>query len=246
MNQKQAWFPEISKGLFRLGDNIYSTFRMIQQLAHAVDWFKRDLSELMPYAQFPIKTPNGNYCGKVIKEKVKVLDPYTVQVSRKPLYFWDGPRGLAFWSEEYGYEIETGDGGEVIYDISGHFDLSGEIPANNPWPLYVPPHIYDSPADVDDYGFMPTVDFDDDNNTPVYSHGINIYVNEALITNEIIETYDFWNGLIKFKWPVNVDDKIEVTYLYEQVKAVIPDINLNPVYPEMLYSGEYDFVECIK
>ena len=86
----------------------------------------------------------------------------------------------------------------------------------------------------------------DPTSDPKYSHGIDIYVNEILIDNKWIETYDFWNGLIILKYALNPEDKIEITYLYEQIKAVIPDVNLNPIYPEQLNDPGTEFIECLK
>lgn len=238
MNQRQFWFPEITKGFFKHQRRFYSTFHMIAALGHAVDWYQNPA--------VPVKTERGHYCGKISKERVKIIDPYTVQVQHKPLYFWDGPRDPESYNEYYGYfkNIEGPDAGSV-FDTDSDISPSGDIIANNPWPRYVPPHLLDSPVCDEDYGFWPENEICV-SGEPAYSYGIDIYINQELVTNSIIETYDFWNGLIVFKHPINPEDVIEITYLYEQIKAVIPDVNLNPIYPEMPSSGENEFIECIK
>ena len=238
MNQRQFWFPEITKGFFKYQRRFYSTIPMIAALGHAVDWHQNP--------PVPVKTERGHYCGKISKERIKIIDPYTIQVQNKPLYFWDGPRDPDLYNENYGYSknIEGPDGG-TEFDADSTVSSSGEIVANNPWPRYIPPHLLDAPVCEEDYGFWPESEAHV-SGEPAYCHGIDIYINKVLVSNEIIETYDFWNGLIVFKHPINPEDVIEVTYLYEQVKAVIPDVNLNPIYPELPSNEETEFIECIK
>ena len=227
---KEAWFPQISEGYFKIGSTWYSSWRMIQAMGHAVDW--KDHNPSGDYvAPNAVLADDGYYCGKVVKEQADVISSNTIRVAKTPLFFWSGPRDRDDRNNFYGYPIKTD---APVYDFSGLYD------PENPWPRYIPPNLLDF---EDDYGFY---DYPTYNPYvwPGYSHGITIYRNKQLFDNSNIETYDLWNGLIVFNITINPDDLFEVTYLYEQRAAVIPNVNLNPLYPEQLNDPNVEFVEA--
>jgi len=87
------------------------------------------------------------------------------------------------------------------------------------YPDYVPYNIYDN------YHYAPLGwEF-----VSEYSYGINIYINDTIISNTIIEDWDCWNGNIKLSSSVNYTDSVNVTYLYRNMYYTMryPDTNPN-------------------
>lgn len=213
---RDGWFLSVTKGDFKVGNQIYETHRFVDSIAKTRDWY---VTSGPPFT--PCLSENGLYLGTVLKERATIVDHRTIQVSKTPLYFWSGPRTTTRDSI-YGYFPDETE--------SAGFD-TGEFPgADNPWPRYLPPYLIDWHY-RSEYSFYPSNPAAD----PSYSHGITIYKNGTRVSNSIIDTWDFWNGLIVFNDRIHPDDVIEVSYLYEQDKAPLGFLNLNPIYPEKLY-----------
>ena len=209
---REGWFLEITKGDFKVGSNIYSTHRYVDSLAKAKDWFNGT----------SCYTENNLFLGISVKERASVVDQRTIRIKHTPLYFWSGPRSSSVKDGDYAYA--------PIEDDSAGYDTGEYAGADNPWPRYIPPYLLDWHFRTE-YSFFPSAY----NAVPDYCYGISIYKNGNRMSNENIDTWDFWNGMIVFKDPIHADDIIEVTYLYEHNKAPLPFLNLNPIYGEKLH-----------
>jgi len=212
----ENWFLHVTKGSFKIGSDLYQTYRYVSSFGCAPDWFQN--------ASYPCFSDDGNTLMKVVKERAKIIDQRSISVRHIPIFFWSGARNSGDWSADYGYFASDA---SAVYD-TGEYDQP-----DNPWPRYIPPSLidYHTAANRRFYPANPLSD-------PKFSHGISIYRNGTLVSNAEVETWDLWNGIIVFKHVVHPDDVWEVTYLSEMNKAPIPVPNLNPIYPEQS-SGEF-------
>lgn len=49
------------------------------------------------------------------------------------------------------------------------------------------------------------------------NYGMNVYINDEIIASGTISDWDLWNGIIELDRPLNYNDNVRVTYLYQQL-----------------------------
>jgi len=228
--ERQHWYLRIHNGRFSVGsktvdvnnvatgdssgEETHNVFYNIPELNtqnyYAINWADPDggLAGHGTHTMFEGLSANETpRLGKAVKERVDIIDEFTIRVKNRPLYFWDG---------DYGKDEDTGNqigGGQFNYYTNGY-------------PLYTPPHIVDH--DLSEVGYLP--DESEVSTHPKYSHGINIYINDTLLDNTHIQQWDFFNGIIKLSTRILPDDNVRATYLYRQNFAIGNYLDLNPTF----------------
>jgi len=231
--ENQSWFLQVHNGIFRRGSqtvdvanvpggsatgeethNVYYHIPEIDTANFFATNWSSPTGALAGHGTHSIfeglsssETPR---LGKVIKERVEIIDEYTLKVKNTPLYFWEG---------DYGKNATTG---AQVGD--GAFNYY-----TNSYPLYTPPNIIDH--HIDGTSYLP--EEEEIGTHPKHSHGINIYINDVLLDNSEILQWDFFNGILKLSTRINQTDDVRITYLHSQEFAIGTYLDLNPIFNHM-------------
>jgi len=187
-NPIDAWYPRIHAGSFIRKNSYVDTVGYRDVIYHVPE-----LSNVRVYkdvAAGAVAASGAPYVGKALKEDIYLIDPFTIQMPRTPVYFWDG-----IWS-------------------SGH-SAGNWAEGTGTYPNYPIPNIIDPPEYTGDITDSATF------------HGINIYINGALMDNSNIFGWNQKNGIINLIEPIKPDQKVTATYLYES-NYIELGIDLNP------------------
>jgi hypothetical protein len=72
----------------------------------------------------------------------------------------------------------------------------------------------------------------------VYSKGINVYMNNNIVSNTMIVDVDLWNGIIVYNSELTVTDQITATYLYKQLYWTMQLPDLCPFHNHTLFNTD--------
>jgi len=184
--------------------------------------------------------PSGIYIKRSDLNNIRVMLPDANSNESWMLKVWGGSfmgsveEGLYYIPEIENYvahAMDRTDGGKISplcsnisYEeashINNYFMRLKDYPLyfkTTEYPEYTPYNIYDG------FHYIPA-GWDTD---PNYSHGINVYINDTLISNDNISDWDSWNSIIKLSSSVNYTDKINISYLYRNMYYTMwsPDVN---------------------
>lgn len=192
-----SWLPRISLGTFiqRDVETAYGQKDVAYYIPEVADikvWM--DNSKFANTSTYTDSRPAASgdpYVCRASRDPVVMVDEFTIQLPRHPVYFWSGNWGSGLTN------------GAWVEDRAA-------------FPDYTPPNIIDDPVVT---GVI---------TEPQWYHGINIYINDTLMDNSNITSWNHVNGLIRLSEPIEEGSQVTATYLYEVGEISIHE-DLNPV-----------------
>lgn len=195
-----AWYPRVHRGAFRKYAQTVetSTGKLTKDIIYYTPEFRRQ--------------PCAVNWAKRATELAASGNPQLDRFIQEPVHI-ENPttlrtrhKNVYFWESDKG----SPNGGNFAHDKYN-------------WPNYIPPRLHDWNMEGGSLNLTPS-----QFSASKHSHGINIYKNNNVMSNDIIQDWDYFNGKIFLNTPIDFDDKIEVSYLAEQEWIVGRTLDINP------------------